>query len=95
VCVDKRLEPCAGGVVLNLNDVRQDGGVVWFCEKLDGGRVVVERPIEGFFGHGDRGLPRDAGGGRREACCLLSVSFDSISKDDNSAYWDQRRMSQM
>lgn len=88
MCVDKCLEPCAGGVILNLDDVRQDGGVVWFGKKFDGGWVIVESPIEGFFGDGDRRLHRDAWGGRRKACCLLSVSFGSISKDDNSAYWD-------
>lgn len=66
VCVHERLEPRAGLVVLDLNDVREGERAVLLRNELERGRVLVELARELALSRGNRVLQGDRGRNRRD-----------------------------
>ena len=45
--VNEGFEPSASFIILNLDDMSESQGVVFFCDELEGGRVFVELSVQG------------------------------------------------
>lgn len=48
--IDESLDPQAGGVILDLNDVRQRHGVIFFGDELEGGGPLIELATQRALG---------------------------------------------
>lgn len=66
VRVHERLIPCAGIVILDLDDVRESERAVLFRDELQRGWVLVVLAGELALGRGDRVLQGNGGRGRRD-----------------------------
>ena len=47
--VNEGFEPSARFIILNLDDMGERQGVVFFCNELEGGRVFIELSVQSTF----------------------------------------------
>jgi len=67
--VHESFEPCTSVIILDLNDVSKDNGVIWFDEKFQFGGMFVECPIESFLCRCNGIRNRYTGGRGCDALC--------------------------
>lgn len=79
VGVDERLNPRAGRLILNLNDVNESGTTVVESEELKSRRPVVVLTVEGLLGGSDGLFDSDGGGGRGQ---VVGLDERGAERDD-------------
>ena len=70
VGVDERLNPRAGRLILDLNDVNESSAAVVESEELESRGPVVVLAVEGLLGGSDGLLDSNGGGGRGQVVGL-------------------------